>query len=88
MGFAANVKKMAPSLIAVTASIAAYKAFDYLQTGWTRAGEAAEKATSEFQDANSELESLKSQKADQQTRVQEIAAKYDIDTSELQNADG
>ncbi|MEZ3434667.1 MAG: Ig-like domain-containing protein [Lachnospiraceae bacterium] len=75
-----------------TATIAvltlAYKAIDYLQSGWTRAGEAAEKATSEFQDANSELESLKSQKADQQTRVQEIAAKYDIDTSELQNADG
>ena len=74
--------------LTIASAIGIYKAFDYLQTGWTRAGEAAEKATSEFQDANSELESLKSQKADQQSRVQEIAAKYDIDTSELQDADG
>ncbi len=88
MGFAATIKKMAPSLLAVTASIAAFKAFDYLQSGWTRAAEAADEAASEFQTANSELESLKSQKSTQQTRVQEIAAKYNIDTSELQNANG
>ncbi len=88
IGFAATIKKMAPSLLAVTASIAAFKAFDYLQSGWTRAAEAADEAASEFQTANSELESLKSQKSTQQTRVQEIAAKYDIDTSELQNANG
>ena len=30
-----------------------YQAIDYLQSGWTRAGEAAEKAKSEFENANS-----------------------------------
>lgn len=68
--------------------MATYKAIDYLQSGWTRAGEAAEKAKSEFENANSELESLKSQKEEQKTRVQEIATKYNVDTQELQNANG
>lgn len=76
------------ALIATAAITATYKAIDYLQSGWTRAGEAASKATSEFENANSELESLKSQKNTQQNQVQEIAAKYNIDSTELQDANG
>lgn len=69
--------------IASAAITATYKAIDYINSGWTRAGEAAENATSEFESANSELESLKSQKINQQEQVQEIAAKYNIDTTLL-----
>lgn len=75
-------------LTSTAAIMATYKAIDYLQSGWTRAGEAAEKAKSEFENANSELESLKSQKEEQKTRIQKIATKYNVDTKELQNANG
>lgn len=76
------------ALIATAAITATYKAIEYLQSGWTRAGEAASKATSEFENANSELESLKSQKDTQKNRIQEIAAKYNVDSTELQDANG
>lgn len=83
------LKTILGAAMAGTAAImAAYKAIDYLQSGWKRAGEAAEKANSEFENANSELESLKLQKEEQKTRVQEIATKYNVDTQELQNANG
>lgn len=88
-GIKSFLKTIPGAAMAGTAAImATYKAIDYLQSGWTRAGEAAEKAKSEFENANSELDSLKSQKEEQKTRVQEIATKYNVDTQELQNANG
>ena len=65
VAFGAGAKAMIASLMpligvlaAIGIAFAGFKAFDYFNTGWTRAQESAQKAVSEFDDAKTKLESL------------------------------
>lgn len=89
-GAQAMIGAMMP-LIGVIAAIglafAGFKAFDYVNTGWTRSQEAAQKAVTSYQEAKDKLDSLKQEKDDNLAKVQEIAAKYDIEVDGMDDVD-
>ena len=94
LAFGAGAKAMIASLMpligvlaAIGIAFAGFKAFDYFNTGWTRAQESAQKAVSEFDDAKTKLESLNEEKNDNLSKVQEIAAKYDIQVDGMDDVD-
>ena len=94
VAFGAGAKAMIASLTpligviaALAVAFAAFKAFDYFNTGWTRAQESAQKAVTSYQEAKEKLDDLKQEKADNLSQVQEIAAKYDIDVSGMDDVD-
>jgi len=94
VAFGAGAKAMAASMLpllgivgALVLAFAGFKVFDYFNTGWTRAQESAQKAVSEFDDAKTKLESLNEEKNDNLSKVQEIAAKYDIQVDGMDDVD-
>lgn len=94
VAFSAGAKAMAASMLpllgivgALVFAFAAFKRFDYLNSGWTRAQESAQKAVSEFDDAKTKLEDLNKEKDDNLSKVQEIAAKYDIQVDGMDDVD-
>lgn len=74
-------------LAAVAIAVAGFKAFDYVNTSWTRAQESAQKAVTSYQEAKDKLDSLKQEKDDNLSKVQEIAAKYDISVEGMDDVD-
>ena len=74
-----------PMILAIGAALASFKAFDYFNSGWTRAQESAEKATDEFNKAQASLEKLQNQQKDNMSQVEQIGAKYDVDLSGVEN---
>ena len=94
VAFGAGAKAMTASMLpllgivgALVLAFAGFKVFDYFNTGWTRAQESAQKAVSEFDDAKTKLESLNEEKNDNLSKVQEIAAKYDIQVDGMDDVD-
>lgn len=94
VAFGAGAKAMAASMLpllgivgALVLAFAGFKVFDYFNTGWTRAQESAQKAVSEFDDAKTKLEDLNKEKDDNLSKVQEIAAKYDIQVDGMDDVD-
>lgn len=82
-----SLPTMVKAIGAVGVGIAAYKTFDYINSGWTRAQENASNAREEFEKANKELEETKEQRMGQVSQAKEIAAKYDVDVSGLETVD-
>ena len=74
-------------LAAIGLAFAAFKGFDYLNSGWTRAQESAQKAVTEFDDAKTKLDDINKEKTDNLSKVQEIAAKYDIQVEGMDDVD-
>lgn len=94
VAFGAGAKAMVASLspllgilAAVGVALLAFHAFDEANTGWTRAQESAQKAVTDYQEAKEKLDDLKQEKTDNLSQVQEIAAKYDIDVSGMDDVD-
>ena len=94
VAFGAGAKAMVASLspllgilAAVGVALLAFHAFDEANTGWTRAQESAQKAVTSYQEAKEKLDDLKQEKTDNLSQVQEIAAKYDIDVSGMDDVD-
>lgn len=94
LAFGAGAKAMIASLMpligvlaAIGIAFAAFKGFDYVNSGWTRAQESAQKAVAEFDDAKTKLDSINKEKTDNLSKVQEIAAKYDIQVDGMDDVD-
>lgn len=83
----ASLAPLIAILVAVGAAFAGFKYFDYVNTGWTRAQESAQKAVTSYQEAQDKLDSLKQEKDDNLSKVQEIAAKYDISVEGMDDVD-
>lgn len=90
-GIAASIGVSTVALGAFGAALAAlvvgFKIFDYVNTGWTRAQERAEEAKNSFNEAQQELDSLNGQRNDNLSKVQEIAAKYNIEVEGTETVD-
>lgn len=94
LAFGVGAKAMIASLMpligvlaAIGIAFAAFKGFDYVNSGWTRAQESAQKAVAEFDDAKTKLDSINKEKTDNLSKVQEIAAKYDIQVDGMDDVD-
>lgn len=94
VAFGAGAKAMIASLMpligvlaAIGIAFAAFKGFDYVNSGWTRAQESAQKAVAEFDDAKTKLDGINKEKTDNLSKVQEIAAKYDIQVDGMDDVD-
>ena len=74
-------------LAAIGIAVGGFALFDHMNTGWTRAQESAQKAVSEFDDAKTKLEDLNKEKDNNLSKVQEIAAKYDIQVDGMDDVD-
>jgi len=79
--------KLAPLLGVIAVGVGGFLAFDYFNTGWTRAQNTMNTAVKEYEDANSKLQSLQSQKDTNLERAKTIAASYDIDVDGLETVD-
>lgn len=79
--------KLAPLLAIVSAGVIGYKVFDYMNSGWTRAQEAMTTAVKEYEDADSKLKGLESQRDTNLERAKTIAASYDVDVDGLETVD-
>lgn len=80
---------LAPLLVLLGA-LAVYKGFqnfDDKNSGWTKAQESAQKAVSEFDEAKTKLEEINEEKNKNLSKVQEIAAKYDIQVDGMDDVD-
>lgn len=90
-GIAASIGVSTVALGAFGAALAAlvvgFKIFDYVNSGWTRAQERAEEAKNSFNEAQQELDSLNGQRNDNLSKVQEIAAKYNIEVEGTETVD-
>lgn len=90
-GIAASIGVSTVALGAFGAALAAlvvgFKIFDYINSGWTRAQERAEEAKNSFNEAQQELDSLNGQRNDNLSKVQEIAAKYNIEVEGTETVD-
>ena len=75
---------MAAPLIAAVVAFGAYKGFDYLNSGWTRAQDQAEVSVQAYEDAQSKLESLQGKQGENFEQAKGIALKYNI---EVEGAD-
>lgn len=71
-GMLASLKAMLPVIAAVGAAIAVYKAWDYTQTGFTRAQEKFENSLSNYKNTKSEIESLNSELDNTKSRIEEL----------------
>nr|DAR44053.1 MAG TPA: chromosome segregation ATPase [Caudoviricetes sp.] len=71
-GMLISLKAMLPVIAAVGAAIAVYKAWDYTQTGFTRAQEKFENALSSYKNTKSEIESLNSELDNTKSRIEEL----------------
>lgn len=83
----ATMKSLAPAIAAVAAAFVAFKAFDYVNSSWSRYQKRAQDAIDEYKDAKQELDSIESQRNSQISQAKDIAAKYDIDVSGLNQVD-
>ena len=71
-GFLATLTSMLPLIIAVGTAFAAWKIFEYSQTGFTRATEKMNDTVSEYEDASSKLDSLNSELDETKSRISEL----------------
>lgn len=71
-GMLISLKAMLPVIAAVGAAIAVYKAWDYTQTGFTRAQEKFENSLSSYKNTKSEIESLNSELDNTKSRIEEL----------------
>lgn len=71
-GMLVSLKAMLPVIAAVGAAIAVYKAWDYTQTGFTRAQEKFENSLSNYKNTKSEVESLNSELDNTKSRIEEL----------------
>lgn len=71
-GMLVSLKAMLPVIAAVGAAIAVYKAWDYTQTGFTRAQEKFENSLSNYKNTKSEIESLNSELDNTKSRIEEL----------------
>lgn len=71
-GFLAYLKSMLPAIIAIGTAIAAWKIFEYSQTGFTRATEKMNTSVSEYQENAQELDSLNSKLDETKDRIAEL----------------
>ena len=71
-GFVLGLRAMLPAIIAIGAAFAAWKIFEYSQTGFTRATEKMNTSVSEYQEAAQELDSLNSKLDETKDRIAEL----------------
>ena len=71
-GMLVSLKAMLPVIAAVGAAIAVYKAWDYTQTGFTRAQEKFENSLSNYKNTKSEIESLNSELDNTKSKIDEL----------------
>lgn len=71
-GFFASIKGYIPIIVAIGAAFAAWKIFEYSQTGFTRATEKMNTSVSEYQEAAQELDSLNSKLDETKDRIAEL----------------
>lgn len=71
-GILVSLKAMLPVIATVGAAIAVYKAWDYTQTGFTRAQEKFENSLSNYKNTKSEIESLNSELDNTKSRIEEL----------------
>ena len=76
-GFLATLTSMLPVIIAVAAAFAAWKVFEYSQTGFTRATEKMNDAVSQYSDAASKLDSLNNELDETKSRISELQSLSD-----------
>lgn len=71
-GMLVSLKAMLPVIAAVGTAIAVYKAWDYTQTGFSRAQEKFENSLSNYKNTKSEIESLNSELDNTKSRIEEL----------------
>ena len=71
-GMLASAKAILPIVVAIGTAIAVYKAWDYTQTGFTRAQENFENSLSNYKNTKSEIESLNSELDNTKSRIEEL----------------
>ena len=71
-GFFASIKGYIPILAVAGTAFAAFKLWDYSQTGYTRALEKLDKSSGEYETTKSELNSLNSQLDETKSRIEEL----------------
>lgn len=71
-GMVANIKPLVPYIAAVTAAITAFKVWDYSQHNYSRAFEDAENSASEYEQTQSNLQSLNAELDTTKSRIQEL----------------
>lgn len=71
-GFFASIKGYIPILAVAGTAFAAFKLWDYSQTGYTRASEKLDKSSGEYETTKSELNSLNSQLDETKSRIEEL----------------
>lgn len=71
-GFVLGLRAMLPAIIAIGTAFAAWKIFEYSQTGFTRATEKMNTSVSEYQEAAQELDSLNSKLDETNDRIAEL----------------
>lgn len=71
-GMLVSLKAMLPVIAAVGTAIAVYKAWDYTQTGFSRAQENFENSLSNYKNTKSEIESLNSELDNTKSRIEEL----------------
>jgi len=84
---ASSLMPLLAILAAIGIAVGGFALFDHMNSGWTRAQESAQKAVSEFDDAKTKLEDLNKEKDNNLSKVQEIAAKYDIQVDGMDDVD-
>ena len=82
-----TLKTMGPALSGIIGLFAAFAIIDRMGTAWTRQQEKAQKAVDGYKEAKQELESLEAERSSQLSQAREIAAKYDVDVSGLNEVD-
>lgn len=71
-GFFASIKGYIPILAVAGTAFAAFKLWDYSQTGYTRASKKLDKSSGEYETTKSELNSLNSQLDETKSRIEEL----------------
>lgn len=71
-GMLVSLKAILPVIAAVGTAIAVYKAWDYTQTGFSRAQENFENSLSNYKNTKSEIESLNSELDNTKSRIEEL----------------
>ena len=85
--FVSSLSPLLIALLAVGGAMLIFNKFDDANSAWTKAQESAQKAVSELDDAKTKLDSINKEKTDNLSKVQEIAAKYDIQVDGMDDVD-
>lgn len=85
--FVSSLSPLLIALLAVGSAMVIFNQFDEANTAWTKAQESAQKAVSELDDAKTKLDDINKEKTDNLSKVQEIAAKYDIQVDGMDDVD-